>query len=197
MRNNRIYLFLILCLGACVFLICPESFAAEKAEPWRKSYDLIMLWVNFGILVALFLKFARKPMMDALHGVREKLAGELSGLKDKHADVQGSAESEESRLKNIQEHLDEIKARILEMGEKEKQKIIDQAKESAKRMIEDAKNYAGIQIIKARKQLSDDMVDIAISMVENKLKKKITIKDNDKLINDFLGNIETTKMNLN
>ena len=83
------------------------------------------------------------------------------------------------------------------MGEKEKQKIIAQAKISAEKMVEDAKSYASFQMDKARKQLSDEMVDIAISMVEERLAKEISKEDNENLISDFLVNLEATKPHLN
>lgn len=197
MRHSRISLFLILSLCACGFLFCPASYAATEITEGRKLYDIIMLWVNFGILVAFFLKFARKPLMDALHGVHDKIKGEIDGIKQEHGRIKSSVDSEETQLREIQQHLDEIRARIIELGEKEKQKIIDQAKLAAEKMIEDAKAYAAFQMTKARKQLSDEMVDIAVSMVEKRLEKEISQADNEKLINDFLGDLEGAKAPLN
>lgn len=196
-QTMRIVLFLIVALGAWVCLYAPECLAAEEMPPWRKPYNIIMLWVNFGILVALFLKFARKPLMDFLRGVHDKIKGEIDGITKQHGDMKSGMDSEESKISEIQDHLDEIRARIIEMGEKEKQKIIDQAKVSAAKMIDDAKAYATFQMTKARKQLSDEMVDIAISMVEKRLKKEITTKDNENLVGDFLVNLEAAKPRLN
>ena len=196
-QSMRVILFLILSLGACGLLFCPECLAAEERPPWRKPYNIIMLWLNFGILVALFLKFARKPLMDFLRGVHDRIKEDIDGIKKGHGEVKGHMDSEEARLGEIQQHLDEIRARIIEMGEKEKQKIIEQAKVAAEKMIEDARAYASFQMTRARKQLSDEMVDLAVSMVEEKLKKEITPEDNEKLVNDFLGNLGTAKMQLN
>jgi len=163
----------------------------------RNTYNDILLWVNFGFLVTLFIKFAKTPLMEAIRGVRDKVEEELGVLKNQHSAKKTDLDAEEARLRDIQNHLDEIQARIIAMGEKEKQKIIDQAKIAAEKMIEDAKAYAGFQMEKAKKQLSDEMIDIAISMVEKKLAKEITLKDNDKLINDFLADLEATKPHLN
>ncbi len=135
--------------------------------------------------------------MDFLRGVRDKLEEELGILKKAHGDKKSNVDSEESKLREIQQHLDEIRARIIEMGEKEKQKIIDQAKVAAAKMIEDAKAYSTFQMTKARKQLSDDMVDIAISKVEARLKQEISKEDNEKLVSEFLGNLEASKAHLN
>jgi F-type H+-transporting ATPase subunit b len=190
----KVFLFLILSLGACVLVFCPECIAAEEAPAWRKPYNIIMLWINFGILVVLFIKFARKPLMDALHGVHDRIKEEIDGIKRQHQQVKGSMDTEELKLKEIQQHLEEIRARIIEMGEKEKQKIIEQAKVSAAKMIDDARSYASFQMTRARKQLSDEMVDLAVSMVEEKLKEEISPEDNERLVNDFLGNLGTAKL---
>jgi len=197
LRTSRVILFLILCLTGCVLFICPDAYAAEEQPPWRAPYNIIMLWVNFGILVALFVKFARKPLMEFLRGVRDKLEEELGVLKKQHGDKTSHVDSEETKLREIQQHLDEIRARIIEMGEKEKQKIIEQAKVAAAKMIEDAKAYSQFQMTKARKQLSDEMVDIAISKVEARLKQEISAEDNEKLVMEFLGNLEASKAHLN
>jgi F-type H+-transporting ATPase subunit b len=156
-----------------------------------------MLWVNFGVLVVVFIKFARKPLMDALRGARDKIGEELGTINKQHLDKKTDLNSQEAKLNNIQKHLDEIRARIIEMGEKEKQKIIEQAKIAAEKMVEDANTYARLQMDKARKQLSDEMVDIAISMAEERLAKEISKEDNEKLISDFLVNLEATKPHLN
>jgi len=163
----------------------------------RKAYDVMLLWVNFGILVTLFIKFAKKPLIDALQGVRNKHEEELGAIKKQHSDKKTDLDFQEAKLSDIQKHLDEIRGRIIEMGEKEKEKIIEQAKIAAEKMVEDAKSYASFQIGKARKQLSDEMVDIAISMVEERLAKEISKEDNESLISDFLVNLEATKPHLN
>ncbi len=186
-------IFLLVFIGAnvCFLILLNQDILA------RKTYNDILLFVNFGVLVTLFIKFAKNPLMDAIRGVREKHEEELGAVKKQHRATKTDLDAEEAKLQDIQKHLDEIRARIIEMGEKEKQKIIEQAKIAAERMVQDAKAYATFQMDKARKQLSEEMVDIAISMVEERLSKEISKKDNDKLISDFLVNLETTKPHLN
>ncbi len=186
-----IFLLVLIGANAAFVLLLNQDIIA------RKTYDTILLFVNFGVLVTLFIKFAKNPLVDAIRGVREKHEEELGTIKKQHSDTKTDLDSEEAKLQDIQKHLDEIRARIIEMGEKEKQKIIAQAKIAAERMIQDAKSYATFQMDKARKQLSDEMVDMAISIVEERLEKEISQEDNEKLISDFLVSLETTKPHLN
>ena len=48
-----------ICTGAMALvlsfhLLGYEAFAGEKSNGWRSTYDLILLWINFGIIVLIF-----------------------------------------------------------------------------------------------------------------------------------------------
>ncbi len=172
--------------------LCPGAFEKES-----KAYVLIMRCINFGILVAIILKFARKPLMDALHGVREKIKESLDAIKNQFNDAKSGMDAEQAKLDNIEQYVEEVRERIVEMGKKERDKIVEQAKVEAEKMIADAEAHAKYQMVKAKKELSDEMVDIAISMVEERLKKEITLKDNEDLVDQFLVSLETAKPHLN
>jgi len=189
--SNEQFLLCLLCALIIVTVV------AMILSPNRKIYDTIMLWANFGVLVALFFRFARKPLMDALHGVRKGIEEEIVSARNALEKIRSELTAEESRLAEIERYIEEIQKRFIEMAEKEKQKIIEQAETSAKKMIEDAKAYARVQLAKARKQLADEMVDIAISTVEQRLEKGISSEDNEKLISDFILNLEAAKPQLN
>ncbi len=187
---------LVSCISLYVFFFCPDAFAAEKMSSGRRLWDNIMLWVNFGILVFFFLKYARKPLMDFLLGIRDKTKKDLDTIENQFKDAESRMKAESAKIEEIEQHIETIRQNIIEMGKKEKEKIIEQAKITAKRMIEDAKTYSGYQLAKARKELSDEMVDIAVSMVKERLVKGISEQDNEKLINQFIADLGTSKQQI-
>jgi F-type H+-transporting ATPase subunit b len=176
-----------------VFFFCPDAFAAEKMSSGRRLWDNIMLWVNFGILVFFFIKYARKPLMDFLRGIRDKIKNDLDTIETQFKDAESRLKAESAKIEEIEQHIETIRKNIIEMGKKERDKIIEQAKITADRMIEDAKAYSGYQLARARKELSDEMVDIAVSMVKERLIKGISDQDNEKLINQFIVDLGTSK----
>lgn len=190
---------LIISLAAVTYLhfFCPDSFAAEGLTPGRRIWDNIMLFVNFGILVFLFLKYAKKPLIGYLRGVRDKIKNELDTINGHFNDVKSTLDEKANKLKDIDQRIKEIQENTLEMANREKDKIIEDAKISAKKMIENAKRYHNYRMALAKKAISDEMVDIAISMVEEKLTKEISEEDNEKLINKFFTDLQTSKLNLN
>lgn len=189
-KNERRGLFIPILFAGLVaghFLyFVPDAFGSEGISTGRKVWDNVMLFVNFGILVFFFIKFARKPLMNFLQGTRGKIAEELDRINGDKEERKAGRDAEAERLEGIHAHLDEIRASILEMGEREKNKIIEEARISAEKMIQDARDYAAYRQEMAKKALSDEMVDMAMALVEEKIAQGITDKDNDHLINEFV-----------
>ena len=187
----RVSFFLGLVLGT--LLLASDVFAAEKISSGRKIWDNIMLFLNFGILVFLFLKYAKKPLMTYLRGVKQDMEENLNDINGQLENAKSHLGEETKRIEDIDQRINEIKENILEMGRREKEHIINQGKIAADKMIKDAEEYAVYKTALARKILSDEMVDMAIDMVEKNLKKGISEEDHDRLISQFVVNLESDK----
>ena len=188
----------LLSLASLAFLLlfAFDAFALEEASAGRKVWDNIMLFVNFGILVFLFVKYAKKPLMNYLRSERESVEKELNELTDKKQGIQSQRDAETEHLKGIDQIIEEIRSNILEIGKKEKEKIIQQGKALADKMIRDAKTYSENRIVAARKELSEEMVDMALSMAKDKLSKDMTDEDNNNLVNQFVTDLQATKLSV-
>lgn len=187
---------LVPCVYFVVFFFCTDALAAEKISPGRRLWDNIMLWVNFGILVFFFLKYARKPLMDYLRGIQDKTKKEIDTIEKQVKDAELRMKAESAKIDEIEAHIEKIRQSIIEMGQREKEKIIEQAQITAKKMIEDANAYSGYRLAKARKELFDEMVDMAVSMVKERLEKGISEQDNEKLINQFIADLGSSKQQI-
>ena len=131
--------------------------------------------------------------MDFLRGEQRKIEDDLNTVNDRFEAAKAGMDAEANSLDDIEQELEKMRKNILEMGRREKEKIIEQGKISAEKMIQDAEDYAKFQIAKAKKALSEEMVDIAVSIVEEKLIKGISEEDNEKLIKEFVVDLETYK----
>ena len=173
-----------------------DAFASEEASGGRTIYHTIMLFVNFGIFVFLFIKYAKKPFMNFLRSERESVEKQINEVTDKKQGVQSQRDTEAEQLKDIDRIIGELRNSILEMGEREKKKIIQQGKSLAEKMIRDAEAYSKNRIVDARQELSEEMVDMALSMAKEKLLKNMTDKDNDNLVGQFITNLQATKLSV-
>jgi F-type H+-transporting ATPase subunit b len=167
-----------------------EALSAETSGGWRPLYDEILLWFNFGILVFIFIRYAKTPLMNFLRGRKEKLKQEIESLEEE----KGKAAD---KIKEIYEVLDEsedrfvaIKARILEQGEKKKQTIIAAAQNQSKMMIEDANRRIQYYFVQAKDKLKAEFIDAAIDMALERLPQEISDADNEKFVNEYLASTQ-------
>ena len=185
-------LLLCLCITSALVLVGAEAFAAVKVSPARRIWDNVMLFVNFGILVFLFMKFGRKPFMDFLRNQARKIEENLRKAQQELQSAESKKKAKAEELKEIDKRIQEIRAVFVEAGEKAKQEIIEQAKLEAEHMLERAKAEATYKLAKARKELREELIDTAISLLEQKLKKGITAEDNERLLNQFVTDLKAS-----
>lgn len=195
-KRRLFIIFFALVAMALPYVYSPDAFAQEGVTSGRGLWNNFMLLVNFGILVFIFIKYARKPLANLLRSARDKIKTELDTLSGRFEEVNSARNTEADKLKGIDQRVEEIQKGFLEMGMREKEQITEQGKTAAEKMIEGAKAYSGYRMTMARKTLSDEMVDIAISAAEEGLRKGVTEEDNDKLISQFIRHLETSQQKL-
>lgn len=198
LKNRPYYFALSLTAGAviCVFLGSHTAFAEDGVSSGRRLWNNIMLWVNFGILAFFFMKYARKPLLEYLRSARKKIEENLNTLNREVETARSSMEAENRKLKDIEAHLEQIKERITEIGRAEKERIIESGRLAAEEMTENAKDYANYRFNMAKKAISDELVDTAVSMAADRLRKGISQEDSDQLVAKFFTDIETSKERL-
>lgn len=185
--------FLIIFIFITIPILSPNAYAIEKMSTGRIIWDNIMLWINFGILVFLFLKYAKKPLMGFLRGESDKIEEDLNDVETQLKKAKSIMDSEVVNLKDLEGRIQEIRENIIEFTQREIEKTIEKAKITANQMIEGVNKESKYKLEMAKKAIEAEMMDIAISIVEGKLKKGLKPEDDEKLINQFLSGMDTAK----
>jgi F-type H+-transporting ATPase subunit b len=170
--------------------------AVESSGHSRHLYDTIMLFVNFGVLVILFIKYARAPLMNFLYSERDKIKVNIDNLEGQIKNARLLMDAESAKLENIDEHLNKIKESILEVGNRQKNKIIDRARVNADRMIEDAEKESQFLIEMAKKRFTQEMLDLAVTISLERITKEMSAEDNDRVIERFASSLVAVQNSL-
>ncbi|UCD31502.1 MAG: ATP synthase F0 subunit B [Desulfobacterales bacterium] len=168
-----------------------ETFAAEKTTKWRPTYDLILRWINFGIIVLIFYKYAKTPIMNFLRGQKEKLAKEIKKLEDKKEDMANKVKEMQKALDDSEVHFADLKERIIHQGDRRKQEIIESAKNHSRIMLEDANRKIDSYILSSKNTFKAELIDAAIELAKERLPNEITDEDNERFITQYLSNVST------
>ena len=162
------------------------SWAAEGQSSWRATYDLVMLWVNFGILAFLIVKYARAPLLNLLKGEADKTAsGLLEAQAGKEATDQKVQETLQA-LENARERLRGVQEKIIGEGERQRQLIIDSARHESELLLQRTRQKIDSQIYEAQLRLKSELIDRAVELAMERLPAAITPEDQLRLVDRFI-----------
>lgn len=179
-------------LGAvCISLLLPvrEALAAEAGGDWRTTYDLVMRWVNFGILAFILIKFSREPLQDFLKGRKHELAIEINRVEEQKKEASAQLKQTERQLEESSVKLALVKQRMISQGAQIKERIIEDARQQSRNIMEESQRKISSQILKARQTFRSELVDAAIARALEKLPKVISDADKDQMVKDFLSHL--------
>lgn len=172
---------------AGMLLWVPLAGAADTPGDWRKTYDMVLMWVNFGIFVFLIVKFLRVPIKNFISGKQKELERKIQRLEEDKAAADQKIQDILKTVDESQAEFESLKKKIIEQGERKKQEIIEDAQDKSRVMLEDAKLRVDNQIVRAKKMLKAELVDAAVELALEKLPNKVTEADNQRLIQDYLA----------
>lgn len=176
------WLFVVL---LSVFISCGNAFAMETATSWRPTYDLVMMWVNFLILVFLAFKFGKAPIMEFLKGRKLEISEEINQIEEDKNKITHKAKQALKKLDESDIHLAKLKEKILKQGEKKKHLIIKDAQQQCRFMMETAQRKIENHIKQAEAQFRDELIDEATERALEILPRKITPEDDQKMLNEY------------
>jgi F-type H+-transporting ATPase subunit b len=169
-----------------IHLLATEALAADNSGSWRPVFDLVMRWLNFGIIVFILVKYARTPIKDFLLSRREEVAREIEKIEEKKEEANKKIQDAARMLDESEVRFARIKERIIQEGETIKQKLIEDAQQESKILIESTKKKIETQLLDAKRAFKSELVDTAISLAMKRLPDEITTEDNRKFTHQFL-----------
>jgi len=180
-----------LCYMAIILVVYfTAQFAAEE-DKRKELWADIMLFVNFGIMVFFYIRFAHKPLVNFLKGQGSKIGEQLQSIEADVKDARTRMEAEAAKLKNLDDDLTRITESIIAAGAREKENILERAQAVADKMVSDAKKEAEFKMLAAKKRFSEEMLDAAIKITSESIKQNITKEDDDKLIAAFSSDLDS------
>ena len=159
----------------------------------RSTWDLALNYLNFIILAALILKYARKPLRDFLHNEKAKTVQTLALVEEQKRLAEEKIREGQMQLQASQSRLDLIKKRIVAEGEQRREKMIAEAQEESRLMLATARIRIEHQIREAHHAIRSELIDTAFESALRKLPQKITDTDQRALIQSWVNEAQRVK----
>ncbi len=171
--------------GLFTLFFVANAFAAEAAT-WRLTYDFIMRWFNFAIIVALVAKYGWGPLTRWLKGQGDEVARQLEAMEQKKQTILDKMAETKGQIEQRAKYLDDLMTRTTEAAIRDKEAIIEQAKLEGAQLVKDAKRRAEYQIAEARNNFRGELIDEAVVLASEKLPGIISQDDEVRIQEDFL-----------
>jgi F-type H+-transporting ATPase subunit b len=168
------------------------GWTAEGEVSWRGTYDLVMMWVNFGILAFLIGKYARAPLLNMLKREAEKTAADLINAQKGKEQIDRQVEDTLKEMENARERLLDIREKIVAEGAHQRQRIIDSARHESQLLLERTREKIDSQIAEAHARLRHEVVDRAVAVALERLPTVITAEEQLRLVDRFVRETQSS-----
>jgi len=177
--------FAITLIGG-LHLVAGYCWAGDGGSTWRSTYDEVMLWLNFGILAFLLVKYGRAPLIAFLRGEAKRTAEEIERVEESKRRTDEKVQEMISADENRRERLQSVKERLIREGERKRLEIIESARNEGRSMLEQTRLRIDYQIVEARERLKAELIDQAVEAALRRLPGVLPADDQIKLVETFI-----------
>jgi F-type H+-transporting ATPase subunit b len=173
-------------LALSAFAAEDETGTSSFKKKWLKVWEVI----NFLILAFLVVKLLKQPLMDFFKQRAELIRKQLTEAEEASLRAEQQLEEVEQRFETLEQEIQKLQEALSVLGEREREKIVADARESADHLLTRARLESEIMMREARNQLRREVVETALQLAEEKIRKKITKKDQTRLVDEYLQDIQ-------
>lgn len=163
--------------------------AESQGSSWRDTYDPIMKWVNFAILLFVIVKYAGPPLVNFLRAQGRDIEREMTRIEKQKAEMLYHLKQVQKQLSQSDTRMTEIRQRIIDEGKRRKAAIIREAEEESRRLIESAGKKAEAHLLEAKRKLQEELIDLAADRALQTLPKVVRTEDRERMIASYLDQI--------
>ena len=188
MKKKIIFLLpALLSLTGCTINISGDDIANKLFPNW------VSFVVQLGALVVLILVvliFGYKPIKKIINKRQDHIMQNIKEAEESKAIwQQNELESKEKVLASSRTAAD-IVAEAKAEANKERDLILEQTRVDVEKMKKDAENDIARMEVEAKEQIRKEMVSVALDASKELLGREVSSKDNDRLLEEFIEEIE-------
>ena len=190
-QNARVIIVAIMAVLVCLTMGMETVLGASGAESGAKGWIATDTYrvMNFVVLLVVLIFILRKPISQALSSRIKSIREQLESLEAQKAEAEKQLAQYNEKLSQLEKEAEKIVAGYIKQGNEAKAKILKEAQESAEKLQVQARRNIEREFDKARQELQREVVEKSLVKAEETLKKAITARDQDKLVDEYLDKV--------
>jgi F-type H+-transporting ATPase subunit b len=174
-----------------VFFYVGVAVGASGEEPAAKGWartDTFRI-INFGVLLVGLVYLLRKPVSQALNDRIKGIKDQLTELEDRKNEAERQLAEYNQKFLQLDKEAEKIIAEYVKQGNEAKTRIIQEAEAAAKKLEEQARRNIEHEFEKTKQILRGEVLAQALEKAEENIKNKITKKDQNRLVDEYLDKV--------
>jgi len=173
------------------FCFIGVSLASSEGETKSKGWLATDTYkvMNFGVLAIGLFILMRKPVSQALNSRISGIKEQLSELEEKKQAAEKQLAEYTEKFSGLEQETEKLIEDYIRQGNEAKARIIDEAKKAADKLEEQARRNIEHEFKQAKLELQQEILEKALEKAEEILKDKITAKDEEKLVDEYLDKV--------
>jgi F-type H+-transporting ATPase subunit b len=173
-------------LPAALILICAGgAYAAGDGHAGTPMLQQVGKLFNTVVLIGILVYFVGKPLMNFFSERRAQIQKDLDDAKAQRAKAEELLKEYESKMAGMEAELGRMRAELKKSADVEAAKVAANAERMAAAMIESAKLTAEQEVRKAKVELKQEAVALAVEMAEAVIREQISEQDRRQLVEDY------------
>jgi F-type H+-transporting ATPase subunit b len=145
--------------------------------------------LNSAILYYILIRFAKKPIADALKARKVSILRGMEEAAKMKRDAQERLAEYESKLARIDQEIERVRQEMRSSGELERRQILDEAKDKRARMERDAHVLITQELKAVREELIRETVRSAVTSARNALAATASEANQQRMAEEFLNGL--------
>ena len=190
-QSARVIILVIVAVLVFLTMGLETVLGASGAESGAKGWIATDTYrvMNFVVLLVVLIFILRKPISQALSARIKSIREQLESLEVQKAEAEKQLAQYSEKLSQLEKEAEKIVKGYIKQGNEAKAKILKEAQESAEKLQTQARRSIEQEFDKARQELQREVVEKSLVKAEETLKKAITAKDQNKLVDEYLDKV--------
>ncbi len=159
------------------------------AEPW----SFLVKVLNFAIMVGILVKYAGKPLKNALQSRRNAVKERVDDADRLFKEAEGLKKSYESKLSELDREIETFRRTAIQEAEQEKTRILAEAHALAERIRQQAQLAYDQEMKDAMSAVQAEVARRTLQGAEAAVKQIFKKEDHDKLVDEFIDNLQRSE----
>jgi F-type H+-transporting ATPase subunit b len=158
-----------------------------SSEFWSWLFKI----ANFAVLVAILVKFARKPLKDYLVNRHMAVKTRLDEADRLFNEADGLRHQYEDKLSKLDGEIEEFRKALVEEAQRERGKILEEAQVFAAKIKDQARLTYEQDIREATARIKEEIARLTMERAELLLKEKVGKQDHDRMVEEFIEQLRS------